>query len=122
MRYLLFIFLISSSLFSQEYSLDVSNGHGGGKYPKGIDINVWANQNIDTLIFSHWTGSATQFIQNSENWHSVVNIPIENTFKNFTILLRTKKMKAVMTEKPKRKRSIINQKSITNTVGTRREK
>ena len=85
MKYIIIFLLISSSLFSQDYSLDVGNGHGNGTYPKGIDVNVWANQNLDTLVFSHWTGSAVQFLDNTKNWHSIVNVPVENTFTKLTL-------------------------------------
>jgi len=87
----IYLILVQSiGLNAQTFNLNVDMGHGSGIYEKDKTVHVWANQNNDSLIFSHWTGSALKFIDNEHSWHTTLNVPIDSNYSNLTLFANFK--------------------------------
>ncbi|MCH2023603.1 MAG: T9SS type A sorting domain-containing protein [Saprospiraceae bacterium] len=75
--FLIIALIINSVLnsFSQSYILNVNNAFGGGSYNEGDTIYVWANPDFNDYAFSGWSGSATNYMLEPNEWITRIVVP-----------------------------------------------
>ena len=79
-------FFLYASANAQEYNLTITNGDGAGPYEKGEQVHVWADRPAPFEVFDSWTGFASTFLKNKNEWHTTLNIPAELEGNNFELI------------------------------------
>ncbi|MDC0230936.1 T9SS type A sorting domain-containing protein [Aureispira] len=61
--------------FSQSYTLSVNNAFGGGVYNEGDTVYVWGNPDFNDYAFDGWTGTATNYMLEPNEWITRIVVP-----------------------------------------------
>ena len=73
-----FLFWVLFPIFglSQSYQLTVVNGYGSGMYNEGDTVYIWSNPDFNDQVFENWSGSATSYMVEGNEWVTRITIPI----------------------------------------------
>ena len=75
-KFTIALLAVSINSFSQ-FSLNLTNGYGGGIYNAGDTVDIWAKECPPTQYFKNWSGDTT-YVLSVNGWHTRVVMPSAN--------------------------------------------
>jgi predicted esterase len=82
------ILCFSLSIYAQEFSLEIVGGYMEGDLVKGDSVFVWSRTfEVNGMYppFSHWSGTAANYLTKVDEWRSVLKIPVSEPENSFTL-------------------------------------
>ncbi len=78
-KFTFFFLIVFRIAFSQSYSVVVNNGYGFGEFNAGDTVYVFAREESENEVFSHWeTTPVLQVIKDDGEWRFAFVMPQEN--------------------------------------------
>ena len=79
------VLFCSVRIYSQTYSVTVTNGYGSGVYHVGDTVNVWSAAYDTTQTYGYWSGDSS-FLAGAHEWHTTLIMPAQNVNLTANIL------------------------------------
>ena len=76
--FILFLVLFPVLVMSQSYQLTVVDGYGSGMYNEGDTAYIWSNPDFNDQVFENWSGNATNYMIEGNEWVTRIVVPIGN--------------------------------------------
>jgi len=81
---LLFCFL-SISIFSQDFTLNISGGTAVGSFNYDDTIHVFSDRATGFDVFTGWEGTGTPFLDIEDEWHTTLVVPASSGLTNLDL-------------------------------------
>lgn len=79
------LLFLSMQISAQDYSLTVNNGSGSGSYFYGDTVHVFSNKAPLNSVFTTWSGSGTDYLTISDEWHTTLVLPSQSDLDNLVL-------------------------------------
>ena len=80
-----FLLLVSCQLSAQTITLELENASSSENLVKGDTIHIWSDKTPSSDVFSHWSGTAIDYLQKVDEWHTILVIPENINQSAFTL-------------------------------------
>lgn len=77
--------LVAGTAHAQSYILTVTNGFEGGDYSVGDTVPVWSQVAPDSFVFVEWTGTATPWLERTNEWRSNLIVDVDPMLDTLTL-------------------------------------